>query len=279
MAVFGLLLAMIFGVVQSASKLADSSERGGDSDIEARQVLDRIGMDIAGMVIRPDVDQLYYKNDFGAGNAGNDAMFFYSQQAGYLPPATLASQSSPVTLVGYRINTTDHVSAEPILERLALGLTWDGDPASPTAPSMQFLAFPVKANANDYPVANGGTIPSQWAAIIGAAPYDNGVSTYYDTVGSQIFRLEICFQLKSGDFSQNPGYINSAPNNSGIGNTTAIIVAIATLDSKSRKLVPAAAWPALIGALSDSVAGDFAQTPPVLMDRSEEHTSELQSRP
>jgi hypothetical protein len=260
MAVLALLLAMIFGVVESASKLADSSQRGGDSDIEARQVLDRIGMDIAGMVIRSDVDQLY------SINAGNDTMFFYTQQAGYGVPSP--DQANPVTLVGYRVHTDPNPkiagSTEPILERLAYGLSWDG--AAGSLP-MSFLTFPPKTSPTNYAPASGGAIAVQWASEVGSGTYDNGASPYYDKIGSQIFRMKICFQSQNGTFSQYPGYTNSMPSSStSITNTTAVVVAIAVLDTKSRQLVPEGNWPALIGALPDPAAKDLANTPPVLMD-------------
>jgi hypothetical protein len=92
---------------------------------------------------------------------------------------------------------------------------------------------------------------------VGTTPYDNGSSPYYDAVGPDVFRFEVCFLLQNGTFSLNPGYTNSAPVYSstasfGLTNTVAIVVAIAILDAKSRKLVTTAAkWSSLIAALHD----------------------------
>jgi prepilin-type N-terminal cleavage/methylation domain-containing protein len=270
MAVLALLLALIFGVMTAATKLADSSERTGDSDIEARQVLDRIGVDIAGMVFRPTADQLFSKNDIATVGTANDTMYFYSQQVGY----GVGTNASPVSLVGYRIAPANPAlpispSNQPVLQRLARGLDWDN-----STNSMQFLA-PSRSptNANDYPAPLASTtIPVQWATVVGSGPpYDStmgGASLYYDAIGSQVFRFEICFQQQNGTFSLDPGSLtNSAPVASGSNtNTVAIVVAIAVMDSKSRQIVPDASWNKLQTALRDPLLTDLQKTPPTPPD-------------
>ncbi len=282
-AVLSILMVIIFSIVGSALRLSDSTGRSADSAIEARQVLDRIGADITGMLNRPDVDQFYYT---GPG-VGNDKMFFYSQQAGYFPTtdtatiAYYAANQSPFSLVGYRINTTDAPAGLPKLERLARGLTVDADGApngAATSP-MQYLTFNARTSATG-PVTlttatgGNGSITNQWGTSgtypdVGSSPYDNGASTYYGTIGSQVFRFKICFQLANGTFSSYPGYTNSAPvYPASIKNTVAIVVAIAVLDSRSRKLVPASSWATLRNSttLPDPQPTDLNNSPPHLMD-------------
>ena len=281
MAVFSLLMLLIFSILGSAAALSDSTGRRADTSIEARQVLDRIGADINGMLIRPDVDQLYYSGL--ASSSKSDKMFFYTQQTGFFDSAISTADQSPLSLVGYRINTTDNPSGAPMLERLARGLILDlpsdwADTAQSTTidakkstGALVYLTFPAKTSAANYPAATSGQITTVWGTLeksiyqIGATytsatkgdvgtlagTFDDGFSSYYDPIGPQVFRFEVCFQLANGTYSLNPGYTNSIPTAStGLTNTVAIVVAVAMLDSKSRKLVTTAAkWNSLIKAL------------------------------
>ncbi len=238
--ILSLLILLIFSIVGSALKISDTSGRGANSAIEAKEVLDSMGSDLAGMLVRPDVDALYDKAD------GNDKMFFYSQQTGFFGAAVSSANRSSVTLVGYRINTSDNPSGQPMLERLAQGLTWDVDPNNTTQP-LAYLTFGTKTSVINYPAVTGGTISGQWPTVVGTAAnnyddggaYTSGGPSYYDGIGSQVFRLEICFQLANGTFSLYPGFTNSAPvYPASITNTVAVVVAIASLDRKAGDWCP-----------------------------------------
>jgi hypothetical protein len=272
--VLSLLLLLIFSIAAATLAVSDSTGRKADTSNEAKQVLDRIALDIAGMINRPDVDQFYYKG------TGNDKMFFYSQQSGFFDPTVGTVGQSPVTLVGYRVNTNTSLNpAAPVLERLSQGMIWDAsadktisgkmDPTPTTGP-MAFLTFPTRTSVTGTLTPDvASTIPGQWSATVGTSGlnYDDGKSPYYDAIGNQVFRLEICFQLQNGSFSTFPGYTNSAPvYPASLSNTVAVVVAIATLDTKSRKLVPATSWSTLIAALKDPTATDLTQNPVQLMD-------------
>jgi hypothetical protein len=270
-AVLALLLTLLFGMLDSASQLVDSAEKGGDSAIQAKQVLDRIGLDIAGIVNRSDVDQFYYQPGIAT---GNDKMFFYSEALGYSP--TAATSTNSVSLIGYRVeNNANLTPPQPVLQRLALGLPLAG----PVGTVMQFLIFPAStqaipityARADPSSTLSGATSP--WSSIVGSTgDADNGLTpTYYDEISSQVLRMEICFQDQSGKFSTGPPLVNKNPTATTIANpASAIIVAIAVLDSKSRQLVSTqAAWTALQQALPDlpsaiAVSGTSGQ--PILMD-------------
>jgi hypothetical protein len=265
MAVLSLLLLLLFSAVAGVSYVADSSQRTGDIDTEARQVLDRIGLDIAGMLIRPDVDQFYYLDP---SNIDSDKMFFYSHATGYFASEVDATTNNPVTLVGYRINTTpnttDNPNGQPVLERLAQGLMWDG-----ASEGLQYLTFQPPASVTAAPVLLGGTITNQWSTVVGptgdASPPPS--SSYYDAIGRQVFRLGICFQLQNGTFSRFPGFTNSAPVYPGsITNTVAIVVAVAALDSRSRQLISPGGWAYLTNTAFPINPQTLAANPPVLMD-------------
>jgi len=268
-AILALLLTLLFGMLDSASRLVDSAEKGGDSAIQAKQVLDRIGLDIAGMVNRPDVDQFYYQLP-----GENDKMFFYSEALGY--SSASATTTNSVSLVGYRIENNPNLTpSQPVLQRLALGLLL-APTAQSTTPVMQFLTFPASTQVIPitYSSATAGAISgATWTSIVGTTgDADNGASPqYYDEISSEVFRMEICFQDQSGKFSMAPPFVNNNPTATTITNSaSAIIVAIAVLDNKSRQLISTpAAWTALQKALPDlaspiAVSGTSGQ--PVLMD-------------
>lgn len=269
-AVLTLLLALILSIVDSASKVADTAFRGGDSSEEATQILDRISADVAGMLIRPDVDQ-YYLNQ-----AGNDEMFFYSQTPGYFGSTTGSTAESPVSLIGYRISTTANPALPPKLERLVQGMTWDGQ-----ASALPFLTFPAATTANPTspPSANAGTIPVEWSSAVTDADANPDTTTsYWHTVGPQVFRFEIVYQLRNGSLTltaptpsappaQSTSSTQPAPPVAGsINDTTGIIVAIALLDTKSRQIVSQKSWQGMINALKDPTSQDLGTNPPTLMN-------------
>jgi len=282
MVVLIILVLVVSKIVDFSAQLSDTTARNADSGIEAKQVLDRIGADIAGMVIRPDVDQFYYSGTSSAGE--NDKMFFYSQQTGFFNSSTTTiinyylTNQSPVSLVGYRINTTDNPSGLPSLERLSRGLTAGPDNASggPYTAPLQYLSFFPATNAaptsTAYQLAQGGSITNVWGNDQGQSfqdvgslggNYDDGVSSYYHIIGSDVFRFEVCFQIQNGTsspiYSLYPGYTNYAPVYPAcITNNLAIVVAVAVLDAKSRQLVPAASWSKMIAALPDPTSQNLA---------------------
>ena len=250
MAVFLILLVMIGAILSSTSKIADNSDRTNNSAQEARQVLDRIGLDLNGMIIRPDMDQLVSKL-----TPGNDKMVFYSLVSGYTGTTVLAAAKSPMSLIGYRINT--NAAAAPVLQRLDQGLTWEG------TNSLAYLTFPARTSVTGTVTPSSSSqIPGMWDTTWTGTT--TATAPYWHQVGSQVFRFEVCYQLQNGTMTTNcPGY--SSPGS--ITNTAAIVVAIAILDSKTRKLITTQAqWTSLITALSDPTDSDLSQNPPVLMD-------------
>jgi hypothetical protein len=291
MAILIILILVVSKIVDFSLQLTDATGRSADSGIEAKQVLDRIGVDIAGMVIRPDVDQFYFPGTNTVFE--NDKMFFYSQQPGYFNTSAIAyyaTNQSPVALVGYRVNTGDSTNGAtgkpvPVLERLARGLTAgpDNSGGNYTMP-LQYLSFPAATSPTIYQAAVGGTIPNVWGPAeqtsffvvagangdVGTTPYDNGTSPFYHIVGNDVFRFEVCFQIQNGTpspvYSLFPGYTNSAPvYPASITNTVAVVVAIAVLDAKSRLTVPAASWSKMIAALPNPTPANLTANPPILM--------------
>jgi hypothetical protein len=121
---------------------------------------------------------------------------------------------------------------------------------------------------------------------VGTAPaYNNGVSTtYYHVLGDAVFRLEFCFLLKPltrTDGSVLPAIYSNLPYDTradqpispvpsslyGLGpaDIQAIVVTVAILDAKSRKIVSAANLQTLASALVDPTVADLTSSPPKLM--------------
>src|SRR5438874_11198954 len=94
--VLALLFLLISRLFNSASALTTSGNKRMDVDGQARPVLDRIAVDLAQMIKRPDVD--YYLKSPSNSQTGNDQIAFYSVVPGYN-----ATSASPVSLVAYRI--------------------------------------------------------------------------------------------------------------------------------------------------------------------------------
>ena len=265
MLVLLILMALVASMMGTASRLTDTTNRNIDATSEAEEVLDRIGQDMAGMVIRPDIDQ-YFLN-----SPANDEMFVYSQTPGYFDSSTAAAQQSSVSLIGYRISTSANPSLTPALERVAQGLTWSG------ADNFPFLIFPPRKSVTQSLTATSGTIPLQWGGVVNDA---DTTPSFWHTVGSQVFRLEICYQLRDGSYTLTPPTPSAPPPAStgtsspiapvpgSINDTTGLVVAIAVLDSKSRQIVPAANWKTLIAALPDVTQNDLSSAPAQLMESS-----------
>jgi len=220
-AVLVLLTALIGQLFSSATMTATMSRNHIDSDEAARQVLDRMGNDLAGMPRRSDINYIFYKNN-GAGSTGSsDAMFFYSQAPGYIDPTALGNSAStsgsasPMALVGYRINqNTPFYTGTPVLERLGESLTWAGatDTSGTDNPgAMVYLSSPVSSlfsmHGSWFP-----TLASNWAYTVGTPPYDGPAqesggeispydTSHYQVIGENVFRMEFCFLLKSGTYS------------------------------------------------------------------------------
>ena len=156
-----LLVLLFTQLLNSAATITTLGHKQMDADSEARQVLDRMAIDLAQMVKRSDVDY-YLKAPSTATDctdcrtqAGNDEMTFYSTVPGYFSSDTTYRQKSPVSLVGYRVNLIASLSSYNKMERLGRGLAWNG--VSLGWPPVMFLpqtilAVMLSTSASDYEV-------------------------------------------------------------------------------------------------------------------------------
>ncbi len=201
--VLTLIVLLVSRLFNSASALTTSGNKRMDVDGQARPLLDRIAVDFAQMVKRSDVD--YYLKSSTNAQTGNDQIAFYSVVPGYS-----TTSASPVSLVAYRINARNQA------ERMAKGLIWNGDSSAGTP----VIFLPL-------------TITATWAAAT-----DNTTDTDYELTAPNVFRFEYYYVLKNGNISDTPWDTaagHTAPN--GMQDVTAISVAIAAIDPKSRVLL------------------------------------------
>jgi hypothetical protein len=235
-----LLVLLATQLLKSAATVTTLGHKQMDADSQARQLLDRMAIDFAQMVKRSDVD-FFAKGTASPNSVGgamngtpavNDQIAFYSVVPGYYPPT---GSQSPVSLVGFRVNSGSTSSSYNKLERLGKGLVWNG--VSSTDKPVVFMPLTVSA-----------TWP---AAVSTSAPDPDG---NYEVIGPQIFRFEYYYLLNNGSFSVVP-WISPHTSVSGMQDVSAIVVDIAVIDPKSKVLLTPAQITSLAGQLTDYSSG------------------------
>jgi type II secretory pathway component PulJ len=234
----GVLALLVFLATQlfnSAATISTLGHKQMDADSQGRQLLDRMAIDFAQMVKRADVDY-YVKSNPGAGSAqrtvlqpGNDQIAFYSAVPGYYP--TTGSQS-PLSLVGYRVNSDSTSASYNKTERLGKGLVWNAVSTGDTP--VVFVPIPLASPipALELPAPTPNPLPTPAWRQAGNMTADAA----YEVVGPQVFRFEYYYLLKDGNFSVNP-IISPHDTLSGMQDVAAIVVDIAVIDPKSKVLL------------------------------------------
>ena len=250
------LVLLFTQLINNAATVTTLGYKQMDADSQAREVLDRMAIDFAQMVKRPDVDY-YLKSSAGtAGDcgacgtqAGNDQAAFHTMVAGYYPtspsPAPTYTDKSPASLISYRINSDNTSSSYSRMERMGKGLAWNGVSSSWTP--VVFLPL---------------TISENWPSAVSTTAADST----YEVIGPQVFRLEYYYLLKgqavSGTtynpiFSDTPWdtRISGHTDVSGMRDAAAIVADIAVIDPKSKVLLTDAQITSLAGQLGDYTSG------------------------
>jgi len=245
-AVLVILILFVAQLTNSATAITRVGTKHMDADTQARTVLDRLGFDIGRMIRRNDLD--YYIKGAAAytghgnghgwgkkltgGQQGSDQCAFFASVPGYYPQS---SGQGPISLVAYRVNQNSASATAPYLqlERLAKGLLWNGV-SNLTNPN---AVYPVVFLPNTI----SGV--SDWSAAVNndnsgqSVDPENG----YETVGSQVFRFEYWYLLKSGILTDVPWDQAATPAHTWLNGWTdvqAIGVAIAVIDPGARALIP-----------------------------------------
>jgi type II secretory pathway component PulJ len=230
----GVLVILVFlatQLVNSAATVAIVGYKRMDADSEARQVFDRMAVDFAQLLKRGDVDASV--KFFPQQQLQNDQMAFYSAVPGYYPSS---GAQSPLSLVGYRVNSNSNSSSFNRLERLGKGLVWNG--VSTTDTPLVFL--PV-------------TISTMWPYATNQSP-----DPAYEVIGPDVFRFEYYYQL-GGNLSESPCSGANCTLNAW-KQVTAIVVDIALIDPRSNLLLTPqqiAAFNGNSGTITTSFLRDF----------------------
>ena len=224
----GVLVLIVFlasQLLNSAATVTTLGHKQMDTDSQAREVLDRMGIDFAQTVKRRDIDY-YIKSSSGTATdcgvcgaqTGNDQATFYSTVAGYYAtvpaPAPTYTQKSAISLVSYRINSDNTSSSYNRMERMGKGFAWNGVSSGWTP--VVFLPLTISGN---------------WPSAVSTTTADSS----YEVIGPQVFRFEYYYLLKNGNLSSTPWYTGSTV--SGMQDVAAIIVDIAVIDPKSKVLL------------------------------------------
>ena len=235
-----LLVVLFMQLLNSAATVTTLGHKQMDADSQARQVLDRMALDVAQMVKRSDVD--YYLKSSAAApyrrvlQPGNDQIAFYSNVPGYYP--TTGAQS-PVSLVAYRVNSDSTTPAYNKMERMGKGLVWNA--VSNTDTPVVFMPIPVAAQISigDLPIPTPTPTPTP-AQVAPAWPQAGNMTAdaSYEIAGSQVFRFEYYYLLRNGAFSDIP-WDTTAGHFAvdGMQDVSAIVVNIAVIDPKSKVLL------------------------------------------
>jgi hypothetical protein len=251
MGVLVLLVFLFTQLLNSAATVTTLGHKQMDLDSQAREVLDRMRVDFAKMVKRPEVD--YYLKSSGVATdcaacgtqTGNDQAAFYSTVTGYFPtvptPAPSYTQKSPVSLLSYRVNSDSTSSSYNKMERMGKGLAWNG-----FSPSWTPVVFLPRTISGNWP-----------AACYPRCTSDPNSSTdpAYEIMGPQVFRFEYYYMLKTnGSFRDTPWDPAHSTVN-GMRDVAAIIIDIAAIDSKSKVLLTDPQIASLAGQLGDYSSG------------------------
>jgi len=242
MAVLVVIIIMISQLLNSAQRITGNQGRQMDADAQAGAVFDRMSIDFAQMVKRPDVD--YFLKEPANPQTGNDQLAFYSQVPGYYP-ASFAGSRNPVSLIAYRVGPVGTDGRR--LQRYGCGLAWSA--SSPQIKAVVFSSASLSAAPN--------TISENWPAATGM-----GADNDYELAGPQVFRMEYRYLLKGrvlDDGTVLPSLASAVPWDirvdhdavHGLRDVAAIAVTIAVIDPKSRHLVSDQELAALVTEMDD----------------------------
>ena len=216
--ILALLVLFVIRLVNSTASVTTTGNKHIDCDLQARQLFDRMAVDLAQMVKRPDVD--YYVKSNVDPEVGNDRIAFFSQVPGYYPST---GSQSPTSLVAYRINSDDTSASFNKIERMGKGLLWNG-----VSPTHTPLIFGLTAIVNNWPSATN----------------NSSADSDYEIIGAQVFRYEYFYFLKDGGLFDTPGA-------AGMQDVAAISTCIAVIDPKSKVLLSNSEITILAGRMSD----------------------------
>jgi prepilin-type N-terminal cleavage/methylation domain-containing protein len=239
MSILVLLVLLFTQLLNSAATITTLGNKRMDADSQARQLLDRMAIDVDQMVKRTDVS--YYAKALGNTQPGNDQMAFFSAVPGYYSQAGYNSNAS---LIAYRVNADSASASYNKLERMGKGLALNAAYAT----SIPLLFLDSTTNPTT-------TIQNIWPAATSNTTTDSN----YETAGSQVFRFEYYYLLSSNPSVGTANQLSAGPwsntDTFSVKDVAAIVVAIAVIEPKSKVLLNNDQITALAATLPDFTTG------------------------
>lgn len=221
-AVFALIVVLLFSIVQGVGETASHQARRIESTEDARVALDALGQDL-GVLVRSIETTLLFK----PGNeTQNDVLRFLC----FSRPDP-SNAHGRMMVAEYRIESRPDTKTEKNIPMLVRGLS------------------PVL-----WPQA-GESIPADYdfASVLQRSSQSDSV------IAGNVFRFEILWMTRDGSISRHPPSSTLLSNGFyqvNLAEVGALIVTVASLDEKTRRLVNDSEWNALQGAfpvLSDAI--------------------------
>ena len=213
-----LLVFLFTQLLNSAATVMTLGHKRMDADAQAREVLDRMGIDFAQMVKRSDVDY-YVKSSWFVWrpaaaqcrcNLATTESHFIALSPGYYAtvptPAPTFTAKSPVSLVGYRINADNTSASYNKMERMGKGLAWNGFSSTSWTPVV-FMPIPLASSLPSPSPTDTPPLPTptptavQPRRLLQLRPGRDASSATTawpdsEVIGPQVFRFEYYYLLK-----------------------------------------------------------------------------------
>jgi hypothetical protein len=232
-AVLALIVLFVTRLVNHAAVIVTHGNKHMETESHVRPLFDRLAVDIAQMVKRTDVSY-YLKNQATSADV-NDRMAFFSAVPGYYNDNGGPGYNSRYSVVAYRVNANSASASYNKVERMAKGLFLNGAYSAPIGTN---VVTPLLFLDTAYTT----TIDAVWPAAtkpFGNVNYDSPDSYQkYELIGPQVFRFEY-YYLTSASPSALVAYPTNwtSANTINIKDVAAIVVAVATIDPQSKKLL------------------------------------------
>lgn len=244
-----ILLALVLLVTQLVNGVASTVSHGTkhmETESHLRPLFDQMAIDIAQMVKRSDV--AFYLKSAGdtmdTSSDRNDRLAFFSAVAGYYNDNS-QGYNSGYSVISYRMNADSTKSQYNRLERMAKGLPMNAAVAT-SSTTMMPLLFTDSTNPNSINTTLDKVWPAATRPLGDPNYYSSDQYQSYELVGPQIFRFEYYYLTRVAPTTlvayPTSGFRNatlnwSSANTVNIADVSAIIVAIAVIDSQSRILL------------------------------------------
>ncbi|MBA2436261.1 MAG: hypothetical protein H0V54_14490 [Chthoniobacterales bacterium] len=247
-AVLTILILFVTRLLDHATNVISLGSKRMDAESTVRPLFDRMALDFANMVKRPDVS--YYLKTSATSMPGNDRLAFFSGIPGYYDDNG-RSYNSRFSVVSYRVNTDPNSASFNRIERMGKGLALNATYTD---------LMPILFLDSTVPTNNTTTLDALWPSATRASPdpnyYSSDTYSQYEIIGSQAFRLEY-YYLTSGGSPTLTGFPTdwTSVDTIAIKDISAIVVAVAIIDPQSNRLLSSTQISTLAASLPDFNTG------------------------